>query len=128
MIEAAKRLANAIVYQSDDEKEAREVRKDALRLNWRLWTIIQAELAQERPDLPGELHTNMLTLCNFIDKHTVGALFDPSPEKMSVLIDINRNIATGLLQMPEDAAKAIEAEAQRKLDEVSGLQGIDAEV
>ncbi len=101
MLEAAKRLASAILHQSDDEKQTRDVRKDALRLNWRLWTIIQAELSQERPDLPDEVQSNMINLCNFVDKHTVGALLSPTPENLSVLIDINRNIATGLLQRPE---------------------------
>jgi len=116
MIEAAKRMANAILNGPDDDPDTNKMRKDALRLNWRLWTIIQAELTQQRPDLPPDLQRNMLTLCNFIDKHTVGALFKPTAEKLSVLIDINRNIATGLLQMPEDAAKAAAQEAKRKLE------------
>ncbi|MCH7935482.1 MAG: hypothetical protein IH994_00120 [Proteobacteria bacterium] len=102
LLEAAKRLATAIVHGNDDDKNTKEVRKDALRLNWRLWTIFQAELTQDRPDLDPEIHHNMLTLCQFVDKHTVGALFKPTAEALSVLIDLNRNIASGLLSMPED--------------------------
>lgn len=102
LLEAAKRLAAAIVHGPDDNKETKELRKKALRLNWRLWTIFQAELTQERPDLNPEIQRNMLTLCQFIDKHTVGALFKPTAESLSTLIDINRNIASGLLNMPED--------------------------
>jgi len=101
LIEAAKRMAAAITQGPDDDKETREARKGALRLNWRLWTIFQAELSQERIDMAPELHRNMLTLCQFVDKHTVGAIFEPTAENMTVLIDINRNIASGLMDVPD---------------------------
>lgn len=115
LLEAAKRLATAIVHGNDDDKETKAVRKDALRLNWRLWTIFQAELTQDRPDLDSEIHNNMLTLCQFVDKHTVGALFKPTADALSVLIDLNRNIASGLLNMPED--ETTEAEAGESAEE-----------
>lgn len=111
LLEAAKRLASAIVHGKDDNPKTREVRKKALRLNWRLWTIFQAELTQDRSDLDPEIHHNMLTLCQFVDKHTVGALFKPTAEALSALIDINRNIASGLLNMPEEAASKAADEA-----------------
>ncbi len=104
LIEAAKRLAQAITHGEDSDKATRELRKDALRLNWRLWTIFQAEVSREREDLPPDLRINMLTLCNFVDKHTVGALANPTAEALSVLIDLNRNIASGLLDSPSDSA------------------------
>ena len=115
LLEAAKRLATAIVHGNDDDKETKEARKDALRLNWRLWTIFQAELTQDRPDLDTEIHHNMLTLCQFVDKHTVGALFKPTADALSVLIDLNRNIASGLLNMPED--ESAEAKAGKPAEE-----------
>ena len=76
----------------------RTAMRDALRLNWRLWTIFQADLtvAIEAQDQPSEVMLNMLTLCQFVDKHTVASLSEPSPERLQVLIDINRNIAAGL--------------------------------
>ena len=111
LLEAAKRLAAAIVHGNDDNKETKEARKDALRLNWRLWTIFQAELTQDRPDLDPEIHNNMLTLCKFIDKHTVGALLKPTAENLCVLIDLNRNIASGLMNAPEDDAQQAEPAA-----------------
>ena len=117
LLEAAKRLATAIVQGNDDDKETKEARKAALRLNWRLWTIFQAELTQDRPDLDSELHNNMLTLCQFVDKHTVGALLKPTAEALSVLIDLNRNIASGLLNMPEDGAQQAEQAAPNENEE-----------
>ncbi|MEX0692927.1 MAG: flagellar biosynthesis regulator FlaF, partial [Rhodospirillales bacterium] len=55
---------------------------------------------------------NMLTLCQFVDKQTVKILAGPSPEIMVPLIDINRNIAAGLMNLPERASKEESAPAQ----------------
>src|SRR3546814_399842 len=74
----------------------------ALRLNWRLWTIIQADVSTAENPLPEEIKQNILSLSVFIDKHTVGALAEPAAQKLNVLIDINRNIAGGLMTTPED--------------------------
>jgi len=91
LTESGRRLALA-------SRGGRDSMREALRLNWRLWTIFQADLtvALESQDQPSDIHVNMLTLCQFIDKHTVAALGEPTPERLQVLIDINRNIAAGL--------------------------------
>lgn len=110
LLEAARRMAVSITHDGPDEKATKEARKAALRLNWRLWTIFQAELVVEKPEIPQEIRINMLTLCNFVDKHTVGALARPTPEALAVLIEINRNIAAGLAQVPpSDEARAVKA-------------------
>lgn len=103
LLEAAKRIATAITQGPDDDKGTREIRRKALRLNWRLWTIFQAELTLDSSPVPEEIRLNILTLCNFVDKHTVACLADPIADKLAVLIDINRNIAAGLMQVPEGA-------------------------
>ena len=92
LLEAARRMSVA-----QAEPEDKKAISDAARLNWRLWTILQAEICAPECALPGDLRTNMLNLCNFIDKHMVDVLAHPSPEKLNVLIDINRQIAAGLL-------------------------------
>ena len=106
LLEAARRMS--VAQANPEDKKAIG---DAARLNWRLWTILQAELCAPECALPGELRTNMLNLCNFVDKHMVEVLANPSPEKLGVLIDINRQIAAGLLadvapegEGPEEAA------------------------
>ena len=45
-------------------------------------------------------------MCRFIDKHTIASIPEPTPEKIVSLIDINRNIASGLLGIPEDKKEA----------------------
>jgi len=91
LTESGRRLALAT-------RGGRATMREALRLNWRLWTIFQADLtvALEGQEQPSDVQLNMLTLCQFVDKHTVAALGDPTPERLQVLIDINRNIAAGL--------------------------------
>lgn len=118
LIEAAKRMAASIVDDNRDAKTIKDARKAALRLNWRLWTIFQSELTLEHSELPSDLRINMLTLCKFVDKHTVGALAKPTPEALAVLIDINRNIAAGLAQVPENAGKEAEAAPAEQLGNV----------
>jgi flagellar protein FlaF len=70
---------------------------DAVRLNWRLWTIIQAEQADPECTSPREIRESMLNLANFVDKQSIDILATPIPDKLNILISINRNIAAGLL-------------------------------
>jgi flagellar biosynthesis activator protein FlaF len=72
----------------------------ALKYNQRVWTILQAEL--EKPDnpLPNILKIDLLRLSAFIDKRTIETLAYPAPEKLSILININQNIAAGLRIRP----------------------------
>ena len=107
LIEAARRMAAASDNANQEDIKDRNKVRDALRLNWRLWTIFQAEMTvDDTSNLPDDVRTNMLTLCKFVDKHTVEALKDPVPGKIATLIDINRNIASGLLASLENANKS----------------------
>lgn len=103
LTEAARRIAIAlgkVAACADDlalPAAKRELR-DTLRLNWRLWTIFQAELTLETNPIPMDLRQNMLTLCQFVDNHTIACMSSIDPEQIKTLIDINRNIAQGLLE------------------------------
>jgi flagellar biosynthesis activator protein FlaF len=70
----------------------------ALRKNWRLWTIFQAELVDADCKLPPELRGNLLGLANFSDHHTARLLANPEPKQVDVLVNINRQISEGLLE------------------------------
>jgi len=105
MLEAARRLDAAMSGAGRDAYRA------ALRLNWRLWTIIQADVSSDDSPLPDEIRQNILSLSVFIDKHTVKALADPDESKLRILIDINRNIAAGLMARAGTAEPAVAASA-----------------
>ncbi len=113
LIEAARRMATTADFADQENTTDRNKVRDAIRLNWRLWTIFQAEMTvDDAHTVPDEIRVNMLTLCKFVDQHTIETLREPTPEKVSTLIEINRNIAAGLLdslkqlqqEMGEDAS------------------------
>jgi flagellar protein FlaF len=72
----------------------------AVRVNWRLWTILQAELLDPDCPLPDDVRGNVLSLAQFVDKHTLDVIAEPKPEKLDILIAINRELAGGLYTSP----------------------------
>ena len=73
----------------------------ALKFNQLLWTIIQADIVDTANKLPPQLKANILSLSIFVDKQTVKALADTKGDYLDSLIDINKNLAEGLLTKPE---------------------------
>ena len=102
LTEAARRIAmgleKMVTVEALELPAAKRELRDAIRLNWRLWTIFQAELTLDTNPVPFDMRQNMLTLCQFVDNHTIQCMSDLDPEKIKTLIDINRNIAQGLLE------------------------------
>ena len=85
---------------------------DAVRVNWRLWTIIQAEQADPDCATPKNIREGLLNLANFVDKRSIELLASPDPLKLQPLININRNIAAGLLGT--DLPPEVRAERDRQ--------------
>ena len=90
-------------WESPDRKEKLH---DALRYNQRLWTFFQSELSVPDHEMLTELRVNLLRLSGFVDRRTfeVMAAKEPEPDQLQVLIDINRNIAAGLSERPNEPA------------------------
>jgi len=68
----------------------------ALKFNQRIWSIFQGELAKEDNPLPNQLKVDLLSLSAFIDRRIFETLAYPTPDKLTVIININHNIAAGL--------------------------------
>jgi len=99
LVESAKRMAAPLEVAPLEEPQNRDDLRKALRLNWRLWTIFQAELSiGDNATMSTKMRENFLNLCNFVDKQTIEAIKSPTAEKVAALIDINCNIANGLLE------------------------------
>lgn len=96
LMEAARRLNAARDLVEQDIEAYRE----SLRLNWRLWTIIQCDVASPDNAMPDDLKANIMSLSIFVDRQTLDALSQPAASKLGILIDINRNVAGGLLARP----------------------------
>ncbi len=117
LLETARMMDAAV---DADEGQGDDAYRAALRLNWRLWTIIQADVSSTENPLPDDIRQNILSLSVFIDKHTVNALAEPSGRKLRVLIDINRNIAAGLMTNAGDEAAMADSQPQPATPAVSG--------
>lgn len=105
MIQAAIRLNDA------SESGDGETIMAAVRLNWRMWTIFQAELLDPACEVPMDIRGNLLSLANFIDKHTVAFIADPQPRMLEILISINRDLSAGLFASPPPDQLAAQPEA-----------------
>lgn len=69
----------------------------AILYNRKLWTIFAAEMANDSGPLPLPLRNNIASLAVFVFKRSLELLANPSAEPIRALVDINRNIAAGLL-------------------------------
>lgn len=69
---------------------------EAIKFNQKVWSFFQAELSDPENPLPKNLREDILNLSVFIDKRLFEVLAFPDPEKLSIVIDIDFNIAAGL--------------------------------
>jgi len=94
-----------MLAQARDTQDQRDERiEHAVRHNLRIWTLFQAELLNPEHAMPAELRQNLLNLTAFIDKRSLELIAEPQPEKLDILIAINRNIAAGLRGDPGPGA------------------------
>lgn len=70
--------------------------EEAIRYNQKIWSFFQSELATPDNPLPRKLREDILNLSLFIDKRLFEVLALPNKEKLSIVIDINFNLAAGL--------------------------------
>jgi len=82
-------------WDADDRDERLNA---ALNFNQQIWSILQGELVKADNPLPKQIRQNLLTLSAFIDKRIFEIMAFPAPEKLNIVIDINRNIAAGLIE------------------------------
>lgn len=102
LLKAAKMMQD---IQSDWPNVTGEVLEQTLRYNRQIWMMFY-DTALENPEgnRPGDLRSNILNLANFIFKREVEIMTSPVKEKLDVLININREIAAGLMSRPKEAA------------------------
>ncbi len=104
LTEAALKLKRC---QEDWNHPERESQLDiALRYNQKIWSLFQGELEREDNPLPQKLRIDILRLAAFIDKRIFEVMAYPSPEKLTIIININQNLAAGLRGNPGTGAIA----------------------
>ncbi|MBI5937882.1 MAG: flagellar biosynthesis regulator FlaF [Betaproteobacteria bacterium] len=99
-VEAAALTKGALLLAEAQQKWAEPERdqllETALTYNQRLWSLLQTELADPSNPLPEEIKTNLLVLSALVDKRVFEVMAYPAPEKLNLIISVNRNIAAGL--------------------------------
>lgn len=79
---------------------------DALLANRKIWTIFVTNMSADDCPLPAQIRSNIVNLGMYVFNRTIQLSIDPTREQLSVLIDINRNVAAGLRGDAGDATKA----------------------
>ena len=87
----------------------------AIRFNQKVWTFFQSELSNPENPLPKEIRENILSLSIFIDRRLIEVLISPAPDQLTAIININQNIAAGLMDKPKVATKDLAQFEQGKL-------------
>jgi len=83
-----------------DSSDRNTLLDSALKYNQRLWSIFQVEVAKPDNPLPRDIKLNILRLSRFIDQRIFETMAFPAPEKLDIIIRINKNIAAGLRGSP----------------------------
>ncbi|MNL64944.1 flagellar biosynthesis regulatory protein FlaF [compost metagenome] len=75
--------------------------RTALNFNRKLWTIFMSAVTQDDSPLPQEIRQNIANLGMFVMNQTREILYEgvPQPEQLTVLVQLNRQIAAGLRGM-----------------------------
>lgn len=93
LLKSAQNMQNIKETWPEGEKDLDET----LTKNRQLWSIFVASMEQS-PDIPFSLRANIANLGIYTFKRTFEILADPNPTKLDVLINLNRNIAAGLIE------------------------------
>ena len=90
------RAAGQLQRVRDDWDNTRHELTSALLFNRKLWTVFLGSVTGEESPLPKPLRENIANLGIFVMKQTLNVLSEPEARKLTVLININREIAAGL--------------------------------
>ena len=93
LLQAAARLQSV----HDDWDKDKSQLDDALLYNRKLWSVFLSEVTDGNNPLPKDVRQNVANLGLFVMNQTVAVMSDPRPEHLGSLININREVAAGLL-------------------------------
>lgn len=109
LLKAAQKLEQLQLSLKNGITPSLEQVDDILEYNRKLWTVFASETANEENPLPQDIKNNIASLAVFIFKRTVSIQSETTAEKFDVLIEINRQIASGLMKQAENAETAAPA-------------------
>lgn len=92
-----------------------EILEATLKYNRQIWMMFyDTAIENEKGDRPDDLRSNIINLANFIFKRELEIMGDKerSPKKLDVLININKEIAAGLMNTKARPPEESKQEAQ----------------
>jgi flagellar protein FlaF len=84
----------------DSWTEKRAQLDDALLYNRKLWSVFMSDMTDGNNPMPKNVRQNVANIGLFVMNHTVAVMNDPRPERLGSLININRELAAGLMSKP----------------------------
>lgn len=100
LLKAAQRLQMVGENWAPDAPELGQ----ALTYNRKIWTVFAASATSPDNPLPEALKQNVAQLAAVIFQRTIAILAEPAPEKLALLVRINRDVASGLRAQQNQAA------------------------
>jgi flagellar protein FlaF len=74
--------------------------EEAIKYNQKVWSFFQSELTMPDNPLPKNIREDILNLSLFLDKRLYEVMAYPDPQKLTIAININMNLAAGLSARP----------------------------
>jgi flagellar protein FlaF len=99
LINAANKLQEVVSGKVTDPASVRE----AVRYNRKLWIIISTSATAADNPLPRQIKENIGNIALFVLPHCLELEVNPEPQRMRSLVNINRELAAGLMQAPAAA-------------------------
>ncbi len=88
--------------QNDWDKMNLDVLGETLKYNRQIWMMFyDTAMTNAEGNRPNDLRSNIINLANFIFKREIEIMSAPTRQKLDVLININREIAAGLMSQPQ---------------------------
>lgn len=78
--------------------------REALRYNRKLWTVLSTSATAAENPLPTAIKQNIGNIALFVLPHCVELEAMPNPQRMTSLVNINRELAAGLMGSARNAA------------------------
>ena len=112
LLKAAKMIKD---LQDDWDNINPDILESTLRYNRQIWMVFY-DTALENPDddRPNDLRSNIINLANFIFKRELDVMAAPEKKKLDVLVNINREIAAGLMSKPADTEQDTQEQEQEQ--------------
>lgn len=100
LIKAVRRLQELQTNWGNFKPEELE---EALRYNRTIWMMFADTAIENKNGHELEVRNNIANLAAFVAKHSLQILAKPEKNKLDILIEINREIAAGLMSKPQQA-------------------------